>query len=418
MAANPMNRNPSGKNGRDPCHPPDADLRDILLAYNRRSIFNRDRISKLLQVEHGIKMGAATVGRRLSAFGISASGATTKNMPLQEKRQLVLDQLGKDTTQMQGVQAIHEGITMDTGVTLTRAYIEKEMKTHADKAFEARKPHHKKPARIPLTSIGTDEELNADGHEKLSPIGFPIWGLREKFSGKWHGLWVVPNNRKMEVIASLYLSLVYELGGMPIQSTTNCSSETGLMYALANALREEFSPHIDIEEVPAHRFLRSVHNILIERGWRLLQIQWGDNVYNEFKRGEGTVYDPGNARHYKLTQWLWPKLIQQELDELKEKFNSHRVRRDHKKVLPSGVSPNEAYLLPHLYGGVRCLQPVDHAVIKELMEAVGGESLVQFVTPEYAAAAEEVFEHLGVENLSLQNVWSVFEAMLPLMPAP
>ena len=57
------------------------------------------------------------------------------------------------------------------------------------------------------------ETLSGDGHDKLASIGFPIWGIRDKFSGKWLGLWVVPNNRLKDVVAYLYLSLIKELGG-------------------------------------------------------------------------------------------------------------------------------------------------------------------------------------------------------------
>jgi len=49
------------------------------------------------------------------------------------------------------------------------------------------------------------------------------------------------------------------------------------------------------------------------------------------------------------------------------------------------------------------------------MEDLGGEELIQFVSPEYATHAEEVFNSLGVEELTTANVWNVFTAMLPHM---
>ena len=77
---------------------------------------------------------------------------------------------------------------------------------------------------------------------------------------------------------------------MPIQSTTDCGSETILVFALANALRwvvlscismlaqclmnrEHFSPHLDGDELAAHMFLKSIDNITIERGWLRLRLQ-------------------------------------------------------------------------------------------------------------------------------------------------
>jgi len=120
--------------------------------------------------------------------------------------------------------------------------------------FATREPHAKKVCRVPLTALGPHDKWSGDGHDKLIKIGYTIWGIRDKWSGKWLGLWVVPNNHLKVVIAYLYLSLIEELGGkyrpkfslrsllivyagMPIQTTTDCGSETTRVYGLANALR-------------------------------------------------------------------------------------------------------------------------------------------------------------------------------------
>lgn len=117
-----------------------------------------------------------------------------------------------------------------------------------------------------------------------------------------------------------------------------------------------------------------------------------------------------------LVQWLWPQLIQGELDELKERFNSHVVRYDSKKFLPSGVSPNVSFHNPEAYNGeIDCLQPVNVGLVQQLMKDLGGESLIQFVTPEYAAHAQAVFDSFRITRLSFENVWAVFQEMLPHM---
>lgn len=87
------------------------------------------------------------------------------------------------------------------------------MRLHDPDGFERREPGARKTHRVALVSLGPHHEWSGDGHDKLSAIGFPIWGLRDKWSGKWLGLWVVPNNRFKMSIAYLYLLLVYELGG-------------------------------------------------------------------------------------------------------------------------------------------------------------------------------------------------------------
>jgi hypothetical protein len=105
-------------------------------------------------------------------------------------------------------------------------------------------------------------------------------------------------------------------------------------------------------------------------------------------------------------------VIQKELDELKDSFNSHVIRLDRSKSNPSGVSPNVAYELFEEHGGEDCLQP---KIIQELMEELGGEDLILFVSREYAVRAQAIFDTLNLRDLNAQNAWHVFSAMLPLI---
>lgn len=114
-----------------------------------------------------------------------------------------------------------------------------------------------------------------------------------------------------------------------------------------------------------------------------------------------------------LVQWLWPTLIQQELDEFKDRLNCHTTRFDSSKKIPSGVSPDVAFSLCTEYGGENCLQPVDVAVVRNLMEKIGGEELIRFVSIDYAAHAQAVFNTLGVSKLTFDNIWEVFSTMIP-----
>lgn len=87
------------------------------------------------------------------------------------------------------------------------------MHTYAPEGFHKRVPTANKIHRTPLTSLGPNDEWSGDGHDKLNKIGFPIYGIRDKASGKWLGLWVVPNNRLAHVVAYLYLTVIEEVGG-------------------------------------------------------------------------------------------------------------------------------------------------------------------------------------------------------------
>ena len=63
-------------------------------------------------------------------------------------------------------------------------------------------------------------------------------------------------------------------------------------------LREILHPDFDLQELAAHVYLRSIHNISIERSWLRLCLDWGDNAVIVFEKGiaEG-IYNPDNAQH-------------------------------------------------------------------------------------------------------------------------
>ncbi|KAJ4500374.1 hypothetical protein C8R41DRAFT_811193 [Lentinula lateritia] len=393
----------------------DESVHQALLEYHRRNITNKLTISELLKADYGIILSASSVTRHKKYWNITASQVTTAKMAELDKRQLVFDEMSKDPNAKRGPKTVKENIARVAGVHLTRDFIEATMRDQHPEGFANREPTAKKIHRSALVCVGPHQEWSGDGHDKLTGIGFPIWAVRDVWSGKWLGIWVVPNNRLKDTIAYLYLKLVYEYGGIPVQTTTDCGSELVMVYGFANALREAFAGDIPVEQVAAHRFLQSIHNITIERGWLRLRLEWGDNVKIFWDAGN-TVYNAAIPEHYNLARWLWSKLIQSELDDLRDKFNNHRSRKDRGKWLPSGLSPNVAFSLHEKYGAVSGLLPVDREIIGRLMEDIGGEELVRFVSVAYAAKAQQVFNgELGAPQMTMQNVWHIFQDMLPHM---
>ncbi|KAJ3871314.1 hypothetical protein F5051DRAFT_463809 [Lentinula edodes] len=381
----------------------DTRVHAALLEYHRRNITNKDTISQLLKADHNISLSASSVTRHKRHWGIKGSRGTTQTMPDLDKRQFVLDEMAQDPNRKRGPRTIKERLALEHNVHLTREFIENTMREEDPEGFQSRDPTAKKISRA---------VLSGDGHDKLAAIGFPIWGVRDVWSGKWLGLWVVPNNRLKDTIGYLYLKLVHEYGGIPIQMTTDCGSELVTVYGFANALREEFASDLPIDILPAHKFLQSIHNITIERGWLRLRLDWGENVKIFWDAGAG-IYNASDPKHDALVRWLWPTLIQAELESLKDRFNNHRVRTDKGKYLPSGLSPNIAFSLYHKYRGENGLQHVDRGVIAKLMEDIGGEDLIRFVSVDYAVHAQQIYNNLDFPKLSLSNIWDVFQAMLP-----
>lgn len=95
-----------------------------------------------------------------------------------------------------------------------------------------------------------------------------------------------------------------------------------------------------------------------------------------------------------------------------EECNSYKSHKDPNKPGPSGMSQNTAFSLPHKWGGQILLLPIDTSMVKEIKEYMGGDQILDFVTPEYSAQIQLVYDRLGVQDLNFDNVWEVFKSIL------
>ncbi|KIM46705.1 hypothetical protein M413DRAFT_440291 [Hebeloma cylindrosporum] len=423
MSSSTYNRNPAGRNQHSHRKPPEEDgprIRQALETYHRQRLFSNEKISALLLKEHGLTIASSAVKRRRKELGFHSPRVTMRTMPYQEMVQLVVEELDRDHARSRGVQNIQARITFNCGVTLSRDFVSDIMHTHDEDGFTMRDPSSKRILRVVKSNIGIHERWSGDGHDKLYSIGFPIWAVVDEATTKWLGAWVVPSNRLGDVVGYLCLLLIEKFGGMPLQFATDCGSETTQLYGLVNALRSTLFPEYDGETLPPHSYVRSVHNIAIERSWLRLRLDWGNNAVIVFKNGiKDGKYNSDNRQQYLLCQYLWPKLLRQELDKFVEFRNGVRMRRDNNKAGPSGCSRNTAFTLHENYGLVDCLLPIpDMSVIHELKEAMGGDKLLDFVEPCFAVRCDAAYESLAISELTFENVWEVFQDLFPLVFPP
>lgn len=116
-----------------------------------------------------------------------------------------------------------------------------------------------------------------------------------------------------------------------------------------------------------------------------------------------------------LCQWLWPKLLRQDLKKFMDFRNGVPMRKNNNKAGPSSISRNEAFFLPQNWGGRNCLLPVDLDVIRELKVAMGGDSVLDFVTPEFSERAKAAYDSLNILSLTVENVWEIFRRLRQVM---
>jgi len=126
-----------------------------------------------------------------------------------------------------------------------------------------------------------------------------------------------------------------------------------------------------------------------------------------------------NIVHRHLAKWLWPPVIQNELDRFCGFANNRRIRKQKDKILPSGITPNNAYLFPEEFSGTEFLQPVEIQVIEEILEDLKPQkdALSDWgVPPEFAIHAENIMGRIDIK-VDLANVWIVFRAILSYLQA-
>lgn len=108
-------------------------------------------------------------------------------------------------------------------------------------------------------------------------------------------------------------------------------------------------------------------------------------------------------------------MIQNALNNSRYVFNNHKSRRDRNLSRPTGVTPSIALALYAQHGGVNCLQAANGEVAGRLMEEIGGEDVVRFVSKAFERRAAIVMEAIGVQEVNMTNVWETFQQMLPLL---
>ncbi|KAJ7512411.1 hypothetical protein B0H11DRAFT_1698749 [Mycena galericulata] len=414
--------NPTGKNAYGTKeYPPDPELKETLLKYVRLSLTQKQKIERLVK-DHNLSIGTTKLNeieRRLEIPSVRRTPAAAEIAA-----QAVSDEVEKDVSQSNGPNYVKARLK-DQLIMVKRDDVRDLMHRFQPLGAEHRFPGNKKKVfRQPLSALGPFHEVSSDGHEKLGQqalkmgdIGLPIYSYKDKWTANVLKLTVVPDCRTNAAVGHLHLDFLEEIGGIPMQTTTDKGSEIGWLCAIQTALREAFAPDIDLEVYPATACIKSVHNTIIEAFWRWLRIKCGINVREHVLRGKTEhIFDANVAFHRDLFNWIFPPLVQAELDDFRTYWNQHKIRPQAEKSMPSGHVPADALEHPEFWGGINCLIKVPKETFKDLRafltEEVGSrEEHLQWVTDDFAAMAENIHKSLGLPKITLENSWEVFRKM-------
>ncbi|KAJ7145060.1 hypothetical protein C8R43DRAFT_953510 [Mycena crocata] len=413
--------NNNGANGHyNGTRPPDDELIAALHDYARKSLPLAHRRDYLLK-DFGYRIGLTTLKKLNREFNIP----TVKKPPPQHiASTLVAEAMASNVSSRNGPQTVQTQISLQDGIKIPRDTVRRLMADIDPDGAEARFPGRRREPkkRGHLTDTGIYYELHFDGHEKLNfkalrmgRVGIDIYGARCHSSSKMVKFLVVPNARCSSTVGHYYLDLV-STHGLFVQATVDGGSETGELYAAHIALREQCMPELSSEEAPPFVALQSTDNIPIESSWHLFTNYVGLDIKQIIFLGKSLNYfHPGVELHVNLFNWLWPRIIQLSLDGFVEYWNTHKIRTQKNKLLPSGVSPNYICDFPERFGLTNFATAVPPEFVDALRENIpkSREECYRWVSDDFEAQAWSVHARIGAPKFILGDGWTIFCQMLP-----
>jgi hypothetical protein len=174
----------------------------------------------------------------------------------------------------------------------------------------------------------------------------------------------VKSNNDPRITANLFLDAVLSLNGCPMLVRTDCGTENGMIAAMQSSFRANGNDMFAGEK--SHIYGSSHSNQRIEAWWSFLRRNRSGYWIDFFKDlVEQTTLQLGNTLHMECLWFCFSWLIQQDLDRVKDHWNSHYIRKSRYDTV-SGI-PNILYYLPEYNGKQDCVCPVDDQEIEEMM---------------------------------------------------
>ena len=122
------------------------------------------------------------------------------------------------------------------------------------------------------------------------------------------------------------------------------------------------------QDIEAHKYGSSPSNQRIESWWAVYRRNRSSWWIEFFKNLiEQDIFSPGNELQQECIWFCFNKLLQDDLDAVKDHWNTHRIR--HSRYDTVSGRPNELFFLPELHSGAdNLLCNVCHGSVASLRE--------------------------------------------------
>ncbi|XP_074656641.1 uncharacterized protein LOC141909875 [Tubulanus polymorphus] len=195
---------------------------------------------------------------------------------------------------------------------------------------------------------GPNYLIHVDGYDKLKPYGFCIHGAMDGFSRRILWLKVASTNNDPSVIGYYFTDYIKQIAGVPRCIRIDAGTENVLLCEIQRSFRADDND--DMAGDMSVLIGKSTSNQRIERFWRTLRNSVGQFWMNMFKDMSDTgIFSNADAVHVETIRFCFHQLIEQDLEDFRNEWNSHRIRRQRNCDVPCS-KPDLLYFAPELFG--------------------------------------------------------------------
>ncbi|KAK0153303.1 hypothetical protein N1851_005037 [Merluccius polli] len=322
---------------------------DNLVKLYFRIGFNNKEILAILAQNHSVVISVRTLKRLCGKLCLFRRRNHTN---LEEVAAFLQTELAGNG-QMQGyrwlhLRAIHKGyvVSQNTVRQLIKLFDPEGVEQRRARRLSRRQYHSKGPNAL----------WHMDGYDKLKPYGTAISGCIDGFSRYIVWMEAYTTNNDPKVIADYFVSSAARLGGCPERLRADRGTENGHVENMLIFLRRNHSDSFARDR--SFLYGRSTANQRIESWWGILRRQSVQFWIDPFQTLQRDGHFSGDFLDKSLIQFCFLNLVQAELDEVVQTWNSHKLTAKAGQGVTGG-RPILMYTIPQIYGGEDHLKTID-----------------------------------------------------------
>ena len=358
---------------------------EATITYYYRCGLECKEIITLLSKRHNRVISIRTLFRKIKLYGLSRRDQMER-VDLQQLRRR-LEQIIQGPGSCGGYRTVWHTLRKE-GIQAPRNIIASLLKELDPEGTDFRKARRLK--RREYRNPGPNYAWHIDGYDKIKPYGFSIHGAIDGFSRKLIWLNVCRSNKSPDKIAKMYVDAVINVEGCPVELVTDLGTEN----AIVAAIQAYFCDNPD-----AHRYVPSTRNQRIEAWWSILSktrfLWWRHFFSNLESTGSLNLCD---ELEKECIWYTFSGLIQQELDDILEHWNTHRIRKSRHNTVAG--RPDVIFFDPESYGGSDMKVQVEIGQMNQAIENIN--------EPDEDNDYTEYFDYVMRElSLDLPTSWEV-----------